>query len=70
MSRSSPVKEGYPRNDSPRGTWEISEKGTELPPGFRSKSSNSFVEHLLAIPDFGDDADFKRERSGPRIIWL
>ena len=28
------------------------------------------VEHLLAIPDVGDDADFERERSGPRQVKL
>ena len=26
----------------------------------------SFVDHLLAIPNVGNDADFERDRSGPR----
>ena len=68
--RSNLVKEGYLRNDSPRGTWELSEKGSEFVSGSRSKSPNPFVEHLLAIPDVGDDADFQREPSGPRRVEL
>ena len=31
----------------------------------KSKSSESFVDHLLTIPNVGDDADFERDRSGP-----
>lgn len=30
------------------------------------ESLESFVEHLLAMPETGDDADFDRDRSGPR----
>ena len=33
-----------------------------------SKSSESFIDHLLAIPNVGDDADFERDRSGPRPL--
>ena len=33
-----------------------------------SKSSESFVDHLLAIPNVGNDADFERDRSGPRPL--
>lgn len=47
-------KEGYLRDDSPHGVWELSEKGT------------GFVDHLLAMPDVGEDADFNRPRSAPR----
>lgn len=64
------VKEGYLRDDSPRGTWELSEQGTEMVAGARSKSPEPFVEHLLAIPDVGDDADFERETSAPRRVEL
>ena len=28
----------------------------------------SFVDHLLAIPNVGNDADFERDRSGPRPL--
>ena len=28
----------------------------------------SFIDHLLAIPDVGNDADFERDRSGPRPL--
>ena len=31
---------------------------------------DSFVEHLLAIPDVGDDADFERDSLPPRDIEL
>ena len=30
-----------------------------------SKSSEPFIDHLLAIPNVGNDADFERDRSGP-----
>ncbi len=28
----------------------------------------SFIDHLLAIPNVGNDADFERDRSGPRPL--
>lgn len=49
-------EEGYLRDDSPRGVWELSEKGA------------SFVDHLLAMPDAGEDVDFNHPRSAPRKI--
>ena len=65
------VKEGYFRDDSPRGTWELSEKGIEHVEGSLSaKSPETFVDHLLAIPGVGDDADFERDPSGPRRIEM
>ena len=35
-----------------------------------AKSSAPFVEHLLAIPDAGDDTDFERDSSGFRPLDL
>ena len=64
------VKEGYLRDDSPRGIWELSEKGTELVLAARPQSPSPFVEHLLAIPDVGDDEDFEREPSALRRVEL
>ena len=67
--RSILVKEGYLRDDSPRGTWTLSEKGIEhVERSLSAGSSDPFVEHLLAIPDVGDDADFDRDSSGFRRI--
>lgn len=68
--RSNLVREGYLRDDSPRGTWELSERGMEHVTQSVAASPESFVEHLLAIPDVGDDTDFERDRSGPRRIDL
>ena len=68
--RSNLVKEGYLRDDSPRGTWELSERGRETVAASRSRTQNPFVEHLLSIPAVGDDADFERDRSGPRRVEL
>lgn len=68
--RSNLVKEGYLRDDSARGTWDLSEQGSEWVAGTRSKPPDPFVEHLLAIPDVGDDADFEREPSVPRRVEL
>ena len=68
--RSNLVKEGYLRSDSLRGTWELSELGVELVEMSKSGSPEPFVEHLLAMPEVGEDADFERDRSGPRQIEL
>ena len=60
------VKEGYLRDNSPRGVWELSDIGLKFAEKSLSKSSESFVDHLLAIPNVGNDADFERDHSGPR----
>lgn len=54
FERNALKEEGYLRDDSPHGVWELSEKGA------------GFVDHLLAMPDAGEDADFNRPRSAPR----
>lgn len=69
--RSALVKEGYLRDDSPRGTWQLSEMGIEhVAAPISASTSDPFVEHLLAIPDVGDDADFDRDASGFRSVEL
>lgn len=64
------VKEGYLRDDSPRGIWELSKRGMDHVEKSISKSPDSFIDHLLAMPEVGEDADFDRDRSGPRRIEL
>ncbi len=64
------VREGCLRDDSPRGTWELSRKGTELVEKIVTESSESFIKHLLAIPDVGEDADFDRIPSQLRTVRL
>ncbi len=64
------VREGYLRGDSPRGTWELSETGMKHVERSISQSPEPFVEHLLAMPEVGDAADFDRARTGPRRIEL
>ena len=66
MSRSGLVKEGDPGSYPPRVTLELSATDSEPVASRGSIPSHSFVGHLLAIPNVGDDADFERERSGPR----
>ena len=69
--RSALVREGYLRPDSPRGTWALSDRGIEHvanPHGTRE--TGHFVEHLLAIPDIGDDTDFDRDHSSFRNVEL
>ena len=69
--RNALVKEGYLRADSPRGTWTLSNKGREhVERSVPAKSSDPFVEHLLAIPDVGNDTDFDREPSSFRHVEL
>ena len=68
--RSNLVKEEYLRDHSPRGTWELSASGMEHVEKSISKSADSFIDHLLAMPEVGDDADFDRDRSGSRRIEL
>ena len=64
------VEEGYLRGDSPRGVWALSKEGVARVESRRAESSGSFVDHLLAFPEVGDDADFDRPRSGPRPLDL
>ena len=67
--RNALVKEGYLRADSPRGTWTLSNRGREhVESSVPSNSSDPFVEHLLAIPDVGEAADFERDPSGLRHV--
>jgi hypothetical protein len=40
---------------------------TPEPDGRRTES---FIDHLLAMPEVGDDADFDQPRSGPRFVEL
>ena len=47
---------------------DLSDIGPESAEKPLSKSSESFVDHLLAIPNVGNDADFERDRSGPRPL--
>ena len=64
------VQEGYLRDDSPRGVWALSDAGVALVESRRVASSGSFVDHLLAFPDVGEDSDFDQPRSGPRPVDL
>ena len=69
--RSTLVKEGLLRPDSPRGTWALSDKGIEhVANSLGRRESGPFVEHLLAIPDVGDDSDFDRDPSALRRVDL
>ena len=64
------VQEGYLRDDSPRGVWALSDAGVALVESRRVSSTGSFVDHLLAFPDLGEDSDFDQPRSGPRPVDL
>lgn len=59
-ARNELVKEGYFRNDSPRGVWALSEKGVALVESRLKESSGNFADHLRAMPDVGEDSDFER----------
>lgn len=61
-------EEGYLRADSRRGVWELSEKGSAFVAAGSADAPQGFVDHLLAIPDVGEDSDFDRPRSGPRRV--
>ena len=63
-------EEGYLRADSRRGVWELSEKGSAFVAAGSADAPQGFVDHLLAIPDVGEDSDFDRPRSGPRRVEL
>ena len=63
-------KEGYLRDDSNRRVWELSEKGLRHVEGLRASQPESFIGHLLAMPDVGEDADFDRLRSDSRRIEI
>lgn len=59
-------KEGFLRSDSQHGVWELSEKGISEARKRSEGGVEGFVEHLLAIPDIGEDRDFESPRSDPR----
>lgn len=63
-------RDGHLRDDSPRGLWELSEKGFRQVEAWLAKEPVSFIDHLLAMPDAGDDSDFEHPHSGPRRIEL
>lgn len=63
-------KDGHLRDDSPRGLWELTEKGMRQVEAWLAKKPESFIDHLLAMPDGGKDDDFDRPRTGPRRIEL
>lgn len=63
-------KEGYLRDDSKRGVWELSEKGVGYLDDLRTGEPESFIDHLLAMPDAGEDADFDFLRSDSRRIEI
>ena len=57
------VETGYLRDDSPRGVWALSHKGTELVESGLPKESGNFADHLRAMPEAGEDSDFDRSPS-------
>ncbi len=69
-ARSGLKKDGYLRDDSPRGRWDLSEKGLREVEAWLSKEPAKFIEHLLAMPEVGEDSDFDRPRTGPRRVEL
>ena len=64
------VEQGLLRSDSKRGTWALSETGMSLAETSLEQNPTSFIDHLLALPDVGDDADFDQPRSGPRPVEM
>lgn len=67
--RSALLREGYLRPDSPRGIWALSDKGLEhVAKSLRPRKAALFVEHLLTIPDVGEDTDFERDPSSFRHV--
>ena len=64
------VEEGLLRSDSERGTWELSDNGVSVVETWLDRIPASFVDHLLALPDVGDDVDFDQARSEPRPVEL
>ena len=43
---------------------------TRASSGAKETAPDAFVEHLLAMPNVGDDADFLRDPSPPRDVDL
>ena len=64
------VEQGLLRSDSERGTWALSATGMGIAETSLEQTPTSFIDHLLALPDVGDDADFDQPRSGPRPAEL
>ena len=60
--------EGHIRGDSPRGVWALTDKGAAQVESWLAEPGESFVDHLLAMPDVGEDDDFDPRRSTPRRV--
>ena len=56
------------RDDLPRGQGKLSENGFRQAEARLAKEQESFIDHLLAMPDAGEESDFDRPRSAPRRI--
>lgn len=63
-------KDGHLLDDSPRGIWQLSDKGIRQAKAWLKKKPDNFIDHLLAMPDVGEDSDFDPPRSGPRRVDL
>ena len=57
------VESGHLRDDSPRGIWALSEKGTRAVESRLKDPSRTLADHLRAMPDAGEDSDFDRSPS-------
>ena len=56
------VQNGYLKKDS-YGIWALTEKGIRWIESVSSETSQSFADHLRAMPDAGEDSDFDRSPS-------
>ncbi len=63
-------RDGHLRDDSPRGLWELSEKGRRQVEAWLSEVPENFIHHLLAMPNGGEDSDFDTPRTGPRQVEI
>ena len=56
-------EEGDIKRGSPHGVWELTEKGSSQARDWLEEESGSFIDHLMAMPTVGEDADFDCPRS-------
>ena len=63
-------RDGHLRDDSPRGLWELSEKGRRRVEAWLLEVPENFIDHLLAMPNGGEDSDFDSPRTGPRQVEI
>lgn len=62
-----PLTRRKPQLSTP-GSFHLSPLADAITPGHGGQRMLGFIDHLLAMPEVGDDEDFEQPRSGPSFV--